>query len=547
MRHVSIFALFATSWLACADAPAPSPDVDLDDELDDVTTASESLGEEGAPVITEAPISIYSREQMRSSIVIRGTGFGERDAGSTVYARGTLASTDPQVEVWQDDLIIINRSKRASGGSVRVTTAGGYTRARLQTWQYDMYSTQKGASGSPLAIAAGADGRVWIWGEFNFQTFTMFDPASKTVTPFSIPASTTPVFIQTLSDPPAATQMTTLAESTLVDPTGRVWFAQGGGYLYTGPNNHSRIVSYDPAAPEASRFKIYNLPGDNNQVNGLAWDHVRNRIWYTSNNPAEYKGRVGSFDPETAPYDNTFNFASSINHHLCTPGGSDAGCFREYPVSTKVLLMGKMLVDHTGDVWYNSFWGSGSEAQGRAELGRLHPDTGAVERYPLSKPRLFLPKYWVVDGGAWEIRLNDAGDIVFNEWFDDQVVTLRAADIGNPECLAIDPLTLNNPCLEEFNVPDLDVMNQRIHSIDKDMAGNIWMSIADFIDYPESPPNWGGSLAYISPEGTFTHLPPLTAFNKNAQPNGITQDPNTGAIYFANYHAKQLGRLIRRR
>ena len=41
--------------------------------------------------------------------------------------------------------------------------------------------------------------------------------------------------------------------------------------------NHNRIIMHDPATATTS---IWNMPGDHNEVTGLAWDAAAQRLWF---------------------------------------------------------------------------------------------------------------------------------------------------------------------------------------------------------------------------------------------------------------------------
>jgi streptogramin lyase len=76
---------------------------------------------------------------------------------------------------------------------------------------------------------------------------------------------------------------------------GTLWINQEFHY-------HSRIVCYDPAAPEMNRFRVYNVPGDWNQVIGLVWDTRRNRLWFAEGG-LDRGRKIISFDPERVRWD----------------------------------------------------------------------------------------------------------------------------------------------------------------------------------------------------------------------------------------------------
>lgn len=497
-----------------------------------------------APVITEA-ISIYSRRWRAASIVLRGSGFGSGDAARYALTGGRIMPDDPRVRLWRDDLILIEQNRPVRGGIASVRTAAGRGARRFVTYDYTQYAQPAGSRlGLPLSVAADTTGCVWVFGEFHTQQFAYFNPATETICVVGIPHASDPYFAWVAAGGPETTHTSALAETTLVDTHGRVWLAQGGWYLYSGAHqNRSRVISFDPRAPWDWRFRIFNIPGDNQQVTGLAWDARRGRIWYTANRTIDAPARIGNFDPERVSFHNKFNFSTSLEDQLCAPGEADDGaCFREVPLPERNFGLGHLAVDATGGVWYTGFWGTCSQEEGCTELGRLDPETGSIDRYPLSKSIGRSATARLVGPGPWELRVLPNGDVVFNEFFDNQIVRLPAQRIGDPQCRVLDPETLTNPCLVEVTVPDADSESQVTHSIEVDAMGRIWYSLAD-ADPAATESPWGGSLGYIDTDGRIVRLPSLRRFGI-ATPNGLTID-DRGDVWFGNFLARELGRLRR--
>lgn len=126
------------------------------------------------------------------------------------------------------------------------------------------------------------------------------------------------------------TQMSALGEDVLPDPQGRVWFSQGDGYLYNGQHpNHSRVVCLDPNQSGAYRFEVYNIPGDQNEIIGLAYDSHRDWIW-VANGGFNSGAHLIGFAPDLIPHRNHFDFSSSLKHQVCTPGLPTDPCYHVY-------------------------------------------------------------------------------------------------------------------------------------------------------------------------------------------------------------------------
>src|SRR5690606_5559783 len=128
------------------------------------------------------------------------------------------------------------------------------------------------------------------------REFQHLDPRTGVVQGMPIPKPPDPgPFASTIfSD--HRTQTSVLGEDIIVDPQGRVWFTQGGGSLYSGQHpNHSRIVCFDPDAAPDEQYRVYNMPGDWNEIIGLAWDEHRQRMWVAQGS-LEKGPKLASFD-----------------------------------------------------------------------------------------------------------------------------------------------------------------------------------------------------------------------------------------------------------
>ena len=348
-------------------------------------------------------------------ISITGSGFGERESTSKVTVTNTTDSTienyfaddDTTVVVWEETRIVIKLPCTLSHPQVTVYFPGGVQSATVTAdrYEYDSFSTGN-SQNFPLAVTNDGS-KGYLLEEFSsgLSTWNLAtgaaSPASghNTVAFSCFPNIQGPCFRNTFwrdtqpSDTPVP--YTTLAESVIVDDdSGLIWFSQGGGFLYgDSKGNHSRIISFDPSFdPETaetgeSQYRIYNVPGNNNQVTGIAWDKVRNRIWFASQNRSHctindqritiQPTRLLSFNPDTVAsevYVEGFSFATDANRfectspqpgapktcsetisgtdttqpcfsktdcvlaeHICAPGAPDDTCFREYELEEQEL------------------------------------------------------------------------------------------------------------------------------------------------------------------------------------------------------------------
>jgi streptogramin lyase len=484
----------------------------------------------------DAPVYATIRPE---PLVLSGSGFGAPGPEARLIVRldgrqVAIASTSARILAWEDGRIVVATDAGARSAEVRVRTAGGQTPfVPAEVYAYDWFDIPPtaGTNALPLAIAVGADGQVWVNQEFHLD-FQHLDPTTGVVTALSPPRPPGPGPFASQLFGDHRTQTSILGESVLVDPHGNVWFSQGGGYLYTGVHpNHSRIVRYDPDAPAAERWRVYNVPGDQNEVAGLAWDATRGRLWFT-NGGFEAEAPVPSpslvaFDPETTPWDNDFDFSTPLDHLVCPPGGPDDGCFRVYALPENSLAPSHMEVTADGLVWYTGYWGS--------RIGVLDPETDAVIEYPLHEQSgtfLFGP-------GPWEIMADANGDLVFTEFFDSAVGRFDASRRLDPACRRRNGAG-RNPCIVERILPGADPEAYRLHTTAFAADGRLWFG--QHVEDAEHPSH----LGFFTPNGAHVVLlPPLQRFPGGGVPNvdGVAVDPTTGDVFFCEFLRKRIGRL----
>jgi streptogramin lyase len=252
---------------------------------------------------------------------------------------------------------------------------------------------------------------------------------------------------------------------------------------------------------------------------------------------------------------------------------SKVACFRVYPLPADagVFLPGPMLSHSDGTQWYAGYWGGN-------HLGRLDPATGEFERFPLPRPPLerrcnfascscfdsspgkppcpdFCCRYQLLGRGPWGLIEERSGDIAFCGTEAGFVSRLHRDRIGDPRCTSLDA-TGANPCISDYPVPNFDPLKQQMHSLAQDAAGNIWFATGQgFAGDPASL----ASLGYLDARTErVILLPPLALFPYAAMPgdcqppgkfvgfsgSGLAVDERTGAIWFADYCRKRLGRLL---
>ncbi len=404
------------------------------------------------------------------TLSLTGTGFGRPGGGSFVrvvgVAGGTivslpLPSTDPNVVIWSDEHVVVNVRQDLSAARIGVETPSGTSsQVRADHYDFEAFDTSAalGIHTGPNHLALDAQGRVWINGEFH-SGIAYFDPVANAVKPAFWPRVPVPVFRSLIGG--GNTTASDCGEDAASDSKGRVWIPEGGS-SGLGPRNHSRIVGYDPTD---GKVIVFNLPGDQNGINGVAWDQARNRLWFTQMAlPGVHPGTLTSFDPDNPAIPReeyawdfatvaectggvcsddagrscsrfgdcmigTFDFTTSATcddgtcsnapYHqcqtvedcvyadkICPPGVvDDSGCYHDYPLPPGNLQPAHLVVHpRDGSVWWaNYFLGS--------SLGRLDPATGQVTSFPLA-PVPFSPAQVAVDSleetFATLLRLVDA-------------------------------------------------------------------------------------------------------------------------------------------
>ena len=547
------------------------------------------------------------------ALSIMGSGFGTPGNGSSVKViyrittsqkQQTFNSTSGAIRLWNDTRIILTFNRSWFVISASVTTPAGKS-AQIPTDVYELNSYPTN-SPYPLAMTIDAANRVFIDPEYHLD-LEAYTPQSNVVAGLNYPVSPRPgVFDNPLDGVPGQvsfpSQTSNAGEDVIVDPSGNAWFTEGGAP--TTPTtlsvaNHSRIVSYDPST---QAFGVYNIPGDDNQVMGVAWDRGRQRLWFSEQARAVNCGvfgctvalppRLTSFDPTQIPTNNSFTFpttgltcnggssttvgsCSNVPARPCVTvndcvlvdqvcpedSGSDSTCYHEYALPSTPRSGGAahMVVDSSGTVWFTAY-------NGGNYIGRLDPSTGNVSVYPLPKPN--QPSCFA--SGPWQIAVANDGNIVFTEYFDNEVGRFLVANVGNPACLALDS-NGQNPCMQTLTIPGavlqcnvcLCTTNcpscpgaQSVHSLAVDGVGNVWFTQGG----PASDPTTTTSIGYIradwsgivllpsmslDPIGSTSHGDcgvPLGAF-VSFNGAGISVNPNTGDIWFVNYCRGQLDYL----
>ncbi len=488
-----------------------------------------------APEISNLEIATLQGSQLE----ILGTGFGPAHTpGFLVLESGShrklVPATAANIVSWQNTRILIDVPDDAVSGTVRVLKPTGISQAaKVEVFAYDYFDIPptSGTNASPLSLTVDDQQRVWINEEFHRQ-FQKLDIATGTVSGVQHPYPPGPgPFASTIFND-HRTRTSALGEGVIVDPMGRVWFSEGGGYLYSGAHpNHSRIICMLPDEPGGPEFRVYNVPGDWNEAMGLAWDSTRNWIWFAQGG-LDAGAKVVGFDPELIPWDNQFDFSTSLDHLIGTPGDPGDAVYHFYDVPNLTAQPAHLIVKDNGDIWFTHYWG-------RA-IGRLQPDTNVVTTYPVPDPiSKAIPSY-IVGAGPWEIKEAPNGDIVFNEFFDATITRFDISRQDDPLAMQLD-VDGKNPAMSDWVMPRYDPRVEQMHSIAYDLEGRLWYTIHVANELGHS-----ASLGYITPDWQqMTRIPPMEDDSHAGAwcSDGIAVDPTSGDLYFCEFWRKRIGRL----
>ena len=504
-----------------------------------------------APLVTTEPV-VAGIESI--PIEIKGSGFGEAGYGKSVVVHsssGTVEylATDQAVELWSDSEIKINLDLGTGSGTIDVKIFNqSISDIQFEMFRYEWHDMLVDGvqAAPPLAITVDESSRVWVNQEFHRHKFQMFDQSTSQMNMIPVPEPAGPGIFGSLFNPDIQTHGSSLGEQIVVDSDGYVWFTQGGGSIYTGNmENHSRIVRVDPNNPTPENSRVYNIPGDQNEVMGLAWDESRGLMWATQAGLNAVAGGGGtgaaliSFNPETTEWDNDFDFTSSIDHLITDDSMNNSGFeFHWLGNGNEQTAPANLVIDEYGGIWVTLFWGN--------SILHYVPETGEMREIPLADSISGKFPNWF-GGNPWEIELDGQGHVVFTEFVDLTVGRIAIADAQNDECLSLNAEGLN-PCVEEISVlPGYDFSEGfGLHSLMHDLHGNLWFTPTAGKIVAEEDNDL--SVGFITP--SWQHvvmLPTLARFPAISSPHsaGIAVDPNTGDIWFTEYTRKRIAKLQR--
>ncbi len=287
------------------------------------------------------------------------------------------------------------------------------------TWSFEPYNStdpsahftaaasQMAANSGPNDVVFDNAGDGWVSSEFTDGVVEVTPTGTvQNLTVPQVPSEPAPFFQNAYGI--GQSNHTTLAEQIIRGPNSTIWFSQGGQDLpapagsYT---NQARLIGYDPAA---SQFCIYDTPtasgaSPTDVVNGLAWDSVNHRIWFTdwTNSTVNwFTAPTSSCGPQSGPSGSTNGTLTKLV--ACSGNNPPANCVHSIPTAFTGSLAGNMVFDPVtstsypqGSVWYVNVFGSSVE--------RVNIATSAVTVYALPTARTVTsaPYYLATDSGGY--------------------------------------------------------------------------------------------------------------------------------------------------
>lgn len=292
-----------------------------------------------------------------------------------------------------------NSRKRSRYSQVTLAVVGSNWRSVPYTADFPQVTVASGSdNGLPIDVAATPDGNIWIESEFSdalgelpagtAAIATYVDPTDTATSPFAYCFSTC-----------VASTSSELGER-IVTAGDRIWLTEGGWEFYncaswTGcPDNHSEIVSFDPAT---GHFCTYQVPGNDNEVFSIASTGTApdNEIWFTETSLSH-------------PYIDSFEPADVGDG---CPGTSDEsyslnGDVRRIAWPANEFVPAQIAVDPSSpDLWVTDFWGSA--------VSEVDESTGQITNYPLvshNSNSFFGPDPWQIYADSDYVYAIDFGD-----------------------------------------------------------------------------------------------------------------------------------------
>jgi hypothetical protein len=351
-------------------------------------------------------------------------------------------------------------------------------------------------TGQPLDITLDTAGNIWDIGEFGSAVASVQGGA---LTQFTSPLLKTwnatagvyqPVqpYASTLFGGDASTSISILGER-VIDTGSAIYYTQGGDLLYNGTHpNHSRLIRFDrtgtddPTTADDDRLCAVHVPGDKNEVIGVAYDNATNKVWFTESRP-NGNAVLDWFVDGTVPCNNNLDYsnqsavdAAAAAEH-CT-SDSQTNCIHEIDLPASAGRAGHLTIDHVGNaVWIVDYSG---KVLDRFPLNATA--ASALQSFPL--PAAIEPQNGFISFGGfpWQIR-TDSKAVYLNEYGDNTLVRFDKT-VANPATACASLVNGKNPCMSEIYLPMVagDVNSHSIALVN----GKLWFTISNENGAPAS-------------------------------------------------------------
>jgi len=368
------------------------------------------------------------------------------------------------------------------------------------------------------------DNSIWTSSEFSYDVAEIKDNAKRAnAFQVHVPKGSSPLFQEPFANcgtsPCNRTAISALSEQ-VITAGGMIWLTFGGWRWdrASSPPNHSEVVGFDPTT---RKFCTYLLPGDNNEISGIASTGTgkNRRIWVVESRGSGNDASLDGFDPATIG------------------GGCDGQADEAYVLPTSVRLLtwprsggqwpAQIAVDPTSaSLWITDFDGYETDGTTYSDIDQVNisdPEKPAFEsKYsiPSTNPASFL------GAKPWEITAPSDSNYVYT------------VDNGDAEVVRIDK---NTKQVDELAIPlTSDVENGFGLAI---ASGRLYFTLANdaLTDFGEA-----STFGYVNlsswPRGTshadgvlYTGLSGVTDPNAKADYRAIAVGP-TGQIAITDKH-----------
>lgn len=269
----------------------------------------------------------------------------------------------------------------------------------------DFFSKQKiqESIGDPLDVTFSPGGAIWNSSEFS-SGLSEAKGEALIGTYFPDPANADSPFAACFGSC-ESTDWSALAER-VVSANGLIW-STFGGWLFDSNNtvpNHSEIVAL---SPNSKTYCTYVVPGDDNEVIGLAVtdSQAQSRTWFVESNTMTGNPSLNWFSPSLVG-----DGCPGTNNEVYSLEGS----LHTIPWPANDVPAQIAADDNSSDLWVTDYWGS--------EVDRVDANTGQITRYQLPTRN----NYSFFGSEPWQL-VADTGYVYVINYGDSTLVRINKA------------------------------------------------------------------------------------------------------------------------